>query len=243
MAMPCTVGFHNRQIFRYPRLSLPLPSPPPTQEFNPLEAGLYHCVSVNKVRASGRGASFSPEALHQACRLLKPPPTHTPTHAHTPPHTRTRAHKQTRAVNHNPHPPQGCYIGQETLSKLSNTDGVKQQLWGLQLSQRAAPGAQITRQGTGERAGVLTSVVNLLDSGHFGLGYIKCKSKGAQVDLNGAEGKRLACASGPRPRQRRGRHACAHGAGEPGCVCCFRRCADTRQSSAASSAISLTAIP
>ena len=35
---------------------------------------------------------------------------------------------------------QGCFIGAETLSKLSNLDAVKQQLWGLQLSSSAAPG-------------------------------------------------------------------------------------------------------
>ena len=35
---------------------------------------------------------------------------------------------------------QGCFIGAETLSKLSNLDAVKQQLWGLQLSSAAAPG-------------------------------------------------------------------------------------------------------
>jgi folate-binding Fe-S cluster repair protein YgfZ len=82
---------------------------------------------------------------------------------------------------------QGCYIGQETLAKLANTNGVKQQLWGLQLSQRAAPGAAVAAAGSGgaDRVGVVTSVVNLMESGHFGLGYIRCKSKGAQVDLAG----------------------------------------------------------
>ena len=35
---------------------------------------------------------------------------------------------------------QGCFIGAETLSKLSNLDAVKQQLWGLQLAAPAAPG-------------------------------------------------------------------------------------------------------
>ena len=35
---------------------------------------------------------------------------------------------------------QGCFIGAETLSKLTNLDAVKQQLWGLQLSSSAAPG-------------------------------------------------------------------------------------------------------
>ncbi|KAI8474828.1 MAG: hypothetical protein J3K34DRAFT_517910 [Monoraphidium minutum] len=98
-----------------------------TEDFNPLEAGLYHCVSTNK----------------------------------------------------------GCYIGQETISKLNNLDGVKQQLWGLQLSARAAPGDEVRAAGGGARVGAVTSVVNLLDSGHFGLAYLRCKSKGAQVDLSG----------------------------------------------------------
>ncbi|GBF97366.1 hypothetical protein Rsub_11013 [Raphidocelis subcapitata] len=108
----------------------PAPGAELTDDYNPLEAGLYRCVSVNK----------------------------------------------------------GCYIGQETLSKLANTNGVKQQLWGLQLSQRAAPGAAIAAAGSGggERVGALTSVVNLMESGHFGLGYIRCKAKGAQIDLKGA---------------------------------------------------------
>lgn len=35
---------------------------------------------------------------------------------------------------------QGCFVGAETLSKLSNLDAVKQQLWGLQLTSKAAPG-------------------------------------------------------------------------------------------------------
>ena len=35
---------------------------------------------------------------------------------------------------------QGCYVGAETLSKLSNLDAVKQQLWGLQLTSEAASG-------------------------------------------------------------------------------------------------------
>ena len=35
---------------------------------------------------------------------------------------------------------QGCFVGAETLSKLSNLDAVKQQLWGLQLTSKAASG-------------------------------------------------------------------------------------------------------
>ncbi len=35
---------------------------------------------------------------------------------------------------------QGCFIGAETLSKLTNLDAVKQQLWGLRVTAPAAPG-------------------------------------------------------------------------------------------------------
>jgi hypothetical protein len=60
---------------------------------------------------------------------------------------------------------------------------VKQQLWGLQLADRAVPGAVITatEDEGGETVGRLTSYVNLEDNGHFGLGYIRCRKNGAQV--------------------------------------------------------------
>ena len=38
----------------------------------------------------------------------------------------------------------GCYMGQETLAKVHNRDAVKQQLWGLRLSQPAHPGSTVT---------------------------------------------------------------------------------------------------
>jgi hypothetical protein len=73
--------------------------------------------------------------------------------------------------------------------QLSNTNGVKQQLWGLQLSCRAPPGAVITAapaadsssSSGGEVLGKLTSYANLEKSGHFGLGYIRCRKGGVQV--------------------------------------------------------------
>ncbi|KAF8057639.1 transferase [Scenedesmus sp. PABB004] len=81
----------------------------------------------------------------------------------------------------------GCYIGQETLAKVSNANGVKQQLWGLQLSARAAPGAAVTAlpEDGGEVLGRLTSYANLEASGHFGLAYLRCRKGGAQVPLRG----------------------------------------------------------
>jgi folate-binding Fe-S cluster repair protein YgfZ len=39
---------------------------------------------------------------------------------------------------------QGCYIGQETLSKLTNLNAVKQQLWGFVLDAPVGPGSDIT---------------------------------------------------------------------------------------------------
>jgi hypothetical protein len=83
----------------------------------------------------------------------------------------------------------------ELVVQLSNTNGVKQQLWGLQLSCRAPPGAVITAapaadsssssssssSSGGEVLGKLTSYANLEKSGHFGLGYIRCRKGGVQV--------------------------------------------------------------
>ena len=46
----------------------------------------------------------------------------------------------------------GCYMGQETIARLITYDGVKQQLWGLQLSQQAEAGAVIT-DGEGKKVG------------------------------------------------------------------------------------------
>lgn len=64
----------------------PLPGTELTDAVNPLEAGLYHAVSLSK----------------------------------------------------------GCYMGQETLAKVHTKDAVKQQLWGLRLSQPGQLGADVT---------------------------------------------------------------------------------------------------
>ena len=96
----------------------PLPDRELTDDYNPLEAGLWQTISFNK----------------------------------------------------------GCYIGQETIARLDTYQGVKQQLWGINLTASVAPGTAITA--AGEKAGILTSVVETA-AGWQGLAYIKTKVGGA----------------------------------------------------------------
>ncbi|KAI3827824.1 hypothetical protein L1987_01910 [Smallanthus sonchifolius] len=77
---------------------------------------------------------------------------------------------------------QGCYKGQETIARLITYDGIKQKLWGIQLSSPVEPGSPITVEG--KKAGKLTSyTAGKKENEHFGLGYIKKKaaSKGDTV--------------------------------------------------------------
>lgn len=101
----------------------PLPGAELTEDYNPLEAGLWDTVSFNK----------------------------------------------------------GCYIGQETIARLNTYNGVKQQLWGLKMTQAAQPGTPLS---LGEqKVGVLTSAVETAN-GFFGLGYLKTKAGGAGLTVN-----------------------------------------------------------
>lgn len=70
----------------------------------------------------------------------------------------------------------GCYIGQETIARLNTYRGVKQQLWGLELSQPVPVGTPITL--AGEKVGILTSVVDR-PQGSRGLGYVRTKAGGS----------------------------------------------------------------
>ncbi|KAF5186014.1 Aminomethyltransferase [Thalictrum thalictroides] len=72
----------------------------------------------------------------------------------------------------------GCYKGQETIARLITYDGVKQKLYGIELSAPAEPGYPITIDG--KKVGKLTSyAVGKTESEHFGLGYIKKKTASA----------------------------------------------------------------
>lgn len=69
----------------------------------------------------------------------------------------------------------GCYIGQETIARLNTYQGVKQQLWGLQLSQPVDPGTPI--QVGEQKAGTITSCI-ALSEGAIALAYIRTKTGG-----------------------------------------------------------------
>ena len=78
----------------------------------------------------------------------------------------------------------GCYIGQETIARLNTYKGVKQQLWGVQLSGAVEPGTAITIGE--EKVGKLTSFTET-ESGFFGLGYIRTKAGGEGLKVQVGE--------------------------------------------------------
>lgn len=81
----------------------------------------------------------------------------------------------------------GCYIGQETIARLDTYKGVKQQLWGLRLERKVAPGTPVTFNE--EKIGTLTSLTEI-DQGAIGLAYIRTKAGGAglHVQVGDTEG-------------------------------------------------------
>jgi tRNA-modifying protein YgfZ len=106
----------------------PMPDTELTEDYNPLEAGLWHTISFSK----------------------------------------------------------GCYIGQETIARLDTYKGVKQQLWGIRLSQPAAPGEPLL---VGEeKVGRLTSLMET-EQGLVGLAYARTKAGGAGLKVNVGEGE------------------------------------------------------
>lgn len=79
----------------------------------------------------------------------------------------------------------GCYIGQETIARLNTYQGVKQHLWGLELSAAVTPPTPLLLDG--EKVGLLTSCTPL-ENGAFGLGYVRTKVGGAGLTLHTPEG-------------------------------------------------------
>jgi folate-binding protein YgfZ len=106
----------------------PQPGTELTEDYNPLEAGLWHSISFEK----------------------------------------------------------GCYIGQETIARLNTYQGVKQQLWGIQLSAPVEPGSPI--QVDDDKVGTITSILATAD-GPIALGYIRTKAGGAGLQVTVGEAK------------------------------------------------------
>jgi hypothetical protein len=83
----------------------------------------------------------------------------------------------------------GCYIGQETIARLDTYKGVKQQIWGIQLtSANVQVGTPLMVEA--EKVGVLTSIAPTANGG-FGLGYVRTKAGGAglQVQIGNQTGQ------------------------------------------------------
>ncbi|MDY6939945.1 MAG: folate-binding protein [Cyanobacteriota bacterium] len=78
----------------------------------------------------------------------------------------------------------GCYIGQETIARLNTYQGVKTQLWGIELAAPEKPGAIVVLKE--DKVGQLTSVVET-DDGAFGLAYIRTKAGGAGLEVKVGE--------------------------------------------------------
>ena len=112
------------------RQGRPFPTQELTEDYNPLEAGLWEAISFDK----------------------------------------------------------GCYIGQETIARLNTYQGVKQRLWGVKLTQLAAPGTAILMNGN--KVGILTSCTKL-ETEIIGLGYVKTKAGGfgSTVTIGEAQGE------------------------------------------------------
>jgi tRNA-modifying protein YgfZ len=70
----------------------------------------------------------------------------------------------------------GCYIGQETIARLSTYKGVKQYLWGIELAETAAVGSDLILDDT--KVGTLTSC-----NGQRGLVYLKSKAGGVGLQV------------------------------------------------------------
>lgn len=104
----------------------PLPGQELTDDYNPLEAGLWHTISLNK----------------------------------------------------------GCYIGQETIARLHTYKGVKQQLWGIRLSQPVQPDSVV--MAGDEKVGRLTSCTQTPE-GYWGLAYIRTKNVVPQLSVKVGE--------------------------------------------------------
>jgi folate-binding protein YgfZ len=79
----------------------------------------------------------------------------------------------------------GCYLGQETVAKLANLGGAKQELRGWICNQVLSVGD--TLRANGERAGTITSVLDTSE-GSIGLALVRRRHLSAET-LDGSDGE------------------------------------------------------
>ena len=84
---------------------------------------------------------------------------------------RDRDLPQETAQPHALHFSKGCYIGQEIVERIHSRGNVHRTFTGFQLSQQAAAGTKLTREG--KEFGELTSIAQLPSQQWIALGYIR----------------------------------------------------------------------
>eukprot|EP00752_Nemacystus_decipiens_P011876 g10532.t1 len=92
---------------------------------------------------------------------------------------------------HTVHFDKGCYIGQESISRVNAYNAVRTALYGVSFEESASveEGAELLTQETGARAGVITSMVDPEAASHqFGLAYIKTKAGGVGLKVATKDG-------------------------------------------------------
>ncbi|CAM9276701.1 unnamed protein product [Ectocarpus sp. 12 AP-2014] len=103
---------------------------------------------------------------------------------------------------HAVHFDKGCYIGQESISRVNAYNAVSKALYGVSFENSASPqeGTELFVQETGKRrvvleivfAGVVTSMLDRDATSHpFGLAYIRTKVGGVGLKLSTKEGESL----------------------------------------------------
>jgi tRNA-modifying protein YgfZ len=80
----------------------------------------------------------------------------------------------------------GCYIGQEIVARLDTYQKLKQQLWGLRLSEPVQPGVAVSV--AGKVVGKVTSVAETPD-GPLALAYIRTQAGGEGLEVQAGEAR------------------------------------------------------
>jgi folate-binding protein YgfZ len=152
-----------------------------TTDTNPLEAGLYHAVSVAK------GCYVGQEALGKMASVAAAGP---------------RRQLWGVQLSDAASPGDLLYAADERAAKAAGLGGGE----GEEGEKAGGGGGAAAQQGERRPIGVLTSAVDLLDNGHFGLALLRCRASGgkgkgaATLPLQGLALRLRSAESGPAAR-------------------------------------------